>query len=322
MGDQAQRLRALERLERAVHDLGTALAFAPEPDGPYGDPQGPQLLADVIVARSSPTMRPNVDREGALERLRRSSPKLQRALVDVTTADLPGLLGSVPLPRFALDAATALAVPSIRLLDALEKAPLAPGAAKPWVPIIPPITPAAPMPAAEKTELASRGTDIPGDGVLPTPIGEAHDLSWSVFNSGEARDALVAIYTAETLAGIAAAVVADLEATTTVAPTIADAIATLDGAGYPATVVISDRSAWLATTGVVPTAPPTFAGLDVVFAPVTTALVLCNPAVWLQVMRPQNLEVAEPNIGGYEVSCLGAYVLGFPTAAVCKVAAV
>jgi hypothetical protein len=31
------------------------------------------------------------------------------------------------------------------------------------------------------------------------------------------------------------------------------------------------------------------------------------------------LQVAEPSIGGYEVSALGAYVLGFPPAAVVKV---
>jgi hypothetical protein len=48
-------------------------------------------------------------------------------------------------------------------------------------------------------------------------------------------------------------------------------------------------------------------------------LVICTPAVWMQVMRPPVLQVAEPSIGGYEVSALGAYVLGFPPAAVVKV---
>jgi hypothetical protein len=142
-----------------------------------------------------------------------------------------------------------------------------------------------------------------------------------VLHVGDVSNAELAVLLLDCYAALAAGVCADLEATTTTSATISAAIDTLRAAGYPAPMILTNRSDWLATTGVVPQSEPRFAGLDVIFAPVTEPLVLCDPAVWIQVQRPTSFSVTEPSVAGYQFSAVGFYVTGFPDAAVVKVTA-
>jgi hypothetical protein len=308
------RLRLAQRVEGAVTRTITDELWGEAPDEPYrGDPSGPSLVRDLILARRHDPESPD-----ALERLTRHEPKLERAIASTTSVDLAGLLESATLPEGILEKAARMAGPYLRIVEALQTKTLE-RFSRPWIPELPPIEPA-PLLPAEKTELSSVTISVAGGYQPIVGVGEAIDLSWIAAQSESVTDILAAILAARTIAGIAAGLVAELDDAAAAAADLPAAIAALDAAGYPASLVITNRADWLGSAGVAPQSGATYAGLEVVLSPFPETLVV-SPAVWAEVALPDRLEVVEPSIAGFEISTPGAFVVEAPAGSVAKVGA-
>jgi hypothetical protein len=287
--------------------------FGEAPDEIYrGDLGGPSFLRDLILARRKD--RPE-SRE-ALERLVRHEPKLERAIASTTSTDLAGLLESATLPAGILEIVARLAGPYLAVVEALQTRQLE-RFSRPWIPQLPPIEPAPALPA-EKSELESLTISVDGGYEPIVGVGEVIDVSWIAAQSDSVTDILAAILGARTIAGIAAGIVAELDAAATTAADLPAAIDALDAAGFPATKILANRAEWLGCAGVAPQSGVTYAGLEVVLSPLPGTRVVSS-AVWAEVLMPDRLEVAEPSIGGYEISTPGAYIVEAPAGSVAKV---
>lgn len=77
----------------------THVYFADDAPGPYDDPEGPSLIADVLLA----TRRDEDGHAEAVEPLRRAYPnaagKLTRQVTNTTSGDVAGLFGPLELPE-------------------------------------------------------------------------------------------------------------------------------------------------------------------------------------------------------------------------------
>jgi hypothetical protein len=312
-------LRTVERdLERAY--------FGEAEVGPYDDPLGPGIVSDVLVASRSH----DDGRDAALVRLRRayrSDERLTRALANTTTTDVGGLLGALALPEWIVETVARRSGWAEILLQRLATVPLDFNAGYPWLPDLPPVTPAPELPATEKAEIDSATIAVGGQTVPPATIGRHANISWPAFAS--AGDVILVPLLESVTLGLAKYVLDEMEAAASSAADLETAFAALAAAGYVADLVVGSQAA-LSAIGAPLTAELRATGVDVLPALyVDGFLVASSSGIFAAIQEraaartglsnPETVD--EPRIAGYGVIATRSASIRIGTGAVVKVAA-
>lgn len=315
-GRVTEELAASDAVMRGVRNMVDEAIFARNGGpNPYEAPSTFSLVGDASAVLRR---RGDAEDRAARERLDRSG-LLTRAVTNTVTSDVLGALGVSSVPDWVARAVAIRQAPSEALIDALQVAPLLPGA-RPWVP-----TPAPPVAAgvqtAEKTDLTSRTITVAGDAISPTLIGRACNVSEQTM--AWAGDSILLLITEDVVVGVASYLVAALAAASggTPSTTLTAGLAAVEDAGWLPDLVVASRSAWGAL--VTDPATDTYAGCETVLGVPTAnvAYVIARTGVWVQVSPVTQLTVAEPNIGGRAVSAMRFLVINVAPGAVAAVAA-
>jgi hypothetical protein len=150
---------------------------------------------------------------------------------------------------------------------------------------------------------------------MPELIGFTANVSEQAMRA--AGDALLLLVAEAAVVGLANYLVDQLDAASTPAGDIAAGIAAVEAAGWSPDLIVGSRSA-IATElpGATPAAFP-----GIVFGPTAGAIyVVARSGVWVQTDEPTRWKVAEPSIGGREVSAFASAVFAAGAGAVAKVA--
>jgi hypothetical protein len=241
---------------------------------------------------------------------------LERAVANTTSGDVAGLHGAVqPLPAWVAAQVATRQADNRALVDALAGPPLQRGG-QPWVPTPAPPLVGGPQAGGEKTELPSATIAVNGAGQMPTLVGFAANVSEQVMRA--AGDAIQLLVAEAATVGLANYVVGHLDAASTAATDIAAALAAVEAAGWLPDLVVGSRSAIAgAIAGPLPAGFP-----PVAYGPTGGALyMLACSGVWFQHDGQTRWLIAEPAIGGREVSAFTSAVFDAGTGAVAKVGA-
>jgi hypothetical protein len=240
-------------------------------------------------------------------------PTVSRVVANITSADITKG-SSLDVPAVVAAIVARRQAGALGIITALQTRPLGTGGL-PWVPVVGPAV-AAPKQTGEKTELASRTLTVVGGQVVPDLIGRAANVSWQAFR--DAGDALTAMVVEDVVLGVCESLLASLTAAAgTAATDLAAAIAAVEGAGWTPDLILTSASGYLGL-GLPPAGIP---GVEVVTGPTSNTLVAARAGVWVETTAPPaQFQVAEPAIGGYEVSALAGVVCEPSTGAVAAVA--
>jgi hypothetical protein len=265
LADGTRRLGAVERLERAVRDFGTELAF--------GDAPEPEAI------------------------------RLTRAVAKTLTGDVPGLGGGGrAVPEAVAASLAATQADNLALVETFDLYPLVPGTGQPFVPTLtPPVEGAAGVQVGEKTELPSATFAIDGSHVTPDLIGGAVDVPAGTWGDADAADVIVGQVSAAVLRETAAWIVAKLDDASVDATDIGAGIAAVDASGWVPNLLVGSRSAITAAiTGPLPVGYP-----PIVFGPTGGDLYVVALAGIYSGFSPQaDYRVFEPTIAGREVAIM------------------
>lgn len=308
--NRSRRLQAARTVEQAVSAFVTQIAFDPnEPLDLYAAPNGESILRDThaVLTRTA-------DAPDAELRLRAAG-RLERAVANTITSDVPGLAGAVqPLPTWVLEQIALRQADNRALIDALAGAPLVRGG-QPWVPTPTPPLVGGEQAGGEKTELPSATISIDGASQTPALIGFAANISEQAMRS--AGDALLLLVAEAATVGLANYLIAQLDGASAAATDIAAGIAAVEAAGFAPDLIVGSRSAIAdALPGATPAAYP-----GIVFGPTGGAIyVVARSGVWFQTDEPTTWMLAEPAIGGREMSAFCSAVFDAGAGAVQKIA--
>jgi hypothetical protein len=323
--DLRRRGEAFNRTLRTVERDLERIYFA-GPPGPYDSPNGgPGMLADLLTASRS-----GADgQDAALDRLRRAYPdkakRLTRAAANTVSGDVAGLVSTLELPDWIVEAAARRSAWAEAILARLETIPLDFGG-YPFLPDLPPVTPAPALPEEEKTEIDSATIKVGGSTVPPHMVGRSTNVSWPAFSG--AGDAVLVPLLESVALGLAKYVLDELAAAATDAADLGAALAALGDAGYMADLVVGSQSA-LAAIGAPVTAELRASGVDVLPALYVDGLLVVASAGTIAAIQPraaattglQTEVVDEPLIAGYGVIATRAAAIKTSTGSVAKVAA-
>ena len=313
-------LRTVERSLESVYFAG--------PPGPYDDPAAGRggMLADLLVA-----MLPNDDgNRDALDRLRRAYPdradKLTRAVANTVSGDVSGLVSTLELPDWLLDVVARRSAWAETILARLTTVPLEFGGF-PYLPDLPPVTPAPSLPAEEKTEIDSATIKVGGASVPPHVVGRSTNISWPAMSS--ANDVVLVPLLESVTLGLAKYVLDSLEAAATTAADLGAALDALAAAGYVADLVVGSQAA-LASIGAPITAELRATGVDVLPALYVDGFLVVASSGAVAAIQPRaaartglsNPEVVdEPAIAGYGVIATRGAAIMIASGSVANVAA-
>jgi hypothetical protein len=308
--DRARRLEAARRVERAVSELVTQIAFDPsEPLELYGG-NGESVLRDTVAV-----LKRTADAPQAEQRLRAAG-RLERVVANTTTGDVAGLGGAVQsLPSWVLEQVAARQADHRALIDALSGPPLTRGTGTPWVPEPTPPLVGGPQAGGEKTELPSGTISIDGASQTPALVGFAANIAEQAMRA--AGDVLLLLVAEAATVGLANYLVAQLDAASAAATDIAAGLGAIEAAGFSPDLIVGSRSA-IATAlpGATPAAYPA-----IVYGPTGgDVYVLARSGVWFQTDEPALWMLAEPAIGGREVAAFASAVFDAGAGAIAKVA--
>lgn len=315
--------RSLRTVERSLDQI-----YFDDPPGPYDDPAAGRggMLADLLVA-----MRPNDDGHAdALGRLRRAYPenaeKLTRAVANTVSGDVAGLVSTLELPDWLVDVVARRSAWAEAILARLTTVPLEFGGF-PYLPDLPPVTPAPSLPTAEKTEIDSATIKVGGASVPPHVVGRSTNISWPAMSA--ATDVVLVPLLESVTLGLAKYVLDELSAAATDAADLEAALAALGAAGYVADLVVGSQAA-LASIGAPITAELRATGVDVLPALYVDGFLVLASSGTVAAVQPRaaartglsNPEVVdEPAIAGYGVIATRGAALRIGTGSVAKVSA-
>jgi hypothetical protein len=283
LADGTRRLGAVERLERAVRDFGTELAF--------GDAPEPEAI------------------------------RLTRAVANTLTSDVPGLGGGGrAVPEAVAASLAATQADNLALVETFDLYPVVPGTGQPFVPILtPPVAGAAGVQVGgEKTELPSATFEIDGSHVPPELIGGAVDVPAGMWADADAADVIVGQVAAAVLRETAEWIISKLDDASEDATDVGAGIAAVEASGWVPNLLVGSRSAiTTAITGPLPVGYP-----PIVFGPTGGDLYVVALAGIFSGFSPQaDYRVFEPTIAGREVAIMrGAIFQAGTGATVAKVA--
>ena len=311
--------RSLRTIERALESV-----YFAGPPGPYDDPAtGPGMLGDLLLAT-----RPGDDGHAeAIGRLRRAYPdraeKLTRA--NTVSGDVTGLVPALELPEWIFEAVARRSAWAEALLARLTTVPLEFGGF-PYLPDLPPVTPAGALPTAEKTEIDSATIEVGGGSVPPHVVGRSANISWPVM--ANANDVVLVPLLESVTLGLAKYVVDELEAAAATAADLGAALEALATAGYLADLVIGSQAA-LSSIGAPVTAELRATGVDVFPALYVDGFLVLASSGAVAAIQPRAAArtgirtevVDEPRIAGYAVIATRGAALRIGTGSVAKVAA-
>lgn len=196
---------------------------------------------------------------------------------------MTGLVPSLSLPDWIVEAAARRSAWAEALLERLAAVPLDFGG-YPFLPDLPPVTPAPALPAEEKTEIDSATIKVGGSTVPPHMVGRSTNISWPAM-SGAGDAVLVPLPESVTL-GLAKYVVDELEAVAASVADLGTALEALGAAGYMADLVIGSQSA-LAAIGAPVTAELRASGVDVLPALYLDGLLVVATAGTIAAIQPR-----------------------------------
>ena len=328
MVDQDLRRRG-EAFNRSLATIEKTLerVYFAGPPSPYDDPAaGPGMLSDLLLA-----IRPNDEGHGdAIDRLRRAYPdsagKLTRAVANTVSGDVTGLVSSLELPEWIFSVVARRSAWAEALLERVTTVPLAFGGF-PYLPDLPPVTPAPSLPTAEKTEIDSATIEVGGASVPPHVVGRSANISWPVM--ANANDVVLVPLLESVTLGLAKYVLDELAAAATDATDLGAALEALGAAGYLADLVVGSQAA-LASIGAPVTAELRATGVDVLPALYVDGFLVLASSGTVAAIQPRaaartglsNPEmVDEPLIAGYGVIATRGAALRIGTGSVGKVVA-
>jgi hypothetical protein len=275
---RADRAGVIGAAERGVRDALTQELFG---DRDQGD--GGSMLRDAAIvlhrARTAP------ERGPARERL------LERS-VNITSSDVAGTMGPATVAL-----AENLAGGAAAVLEAVT-VPLTPGH-RPSVPALGGFPAWAGPQVGEKTEVPSTGVDVDGTTLLPELVSEVVNASWQVVTS--AGDEIEAVLGARALVHALAYVHSEITSGAATATDLAGAVAAVEAAGFPPSYAFGSAGAYLEAGGD-PTADRV-AGLPLHLGGLGLPLaVVASVGVYAGRSESFDIRVAEPSLGGFEIS--------------------
>jgi hypothetical protein len=222
--------------------------------------------------------------------------KIER-ISQVASGNVLGLVGDATHPVDGSTAAVAAAsakrtAPLRRFLDAITSAPLT---GKPWVPDLTPPSGGGLQVGAEKSAFPVVNIHVTGATITPALLGAVANVSWQVYS--QAGSVIEVLLREAALRQAVSYITTQLTTGAPTADTIPLAAELVETAGWPIDLVAGPTAEMLAAdlTNLDLIGIPAYGGLP------GAVIVASRGGVWCEVSET-DARVAEPAIGGYEVS--------------------